>query len=75
MARPQPGGCLGGQLGAGGRATRDVRRTGSGRGLGTRLAYVLARVQKKVNLGSGPRGSGECGDRLGGGTVATVGGL
>lgn len=42
-----------------------LKRTGSVQGIGTRLAYILARVQKKVNQGSGPRGNGMPGDSLG----------
>lgn len=45
----------------------EMMRTGSGQDVGTRLAYILARVQKKVNQGSGPRGSEKYGDSLGAG--------
>lgn len=48
----------GSQRGAGGRGTGDRGRR-SGRGVGTGLADIVARVQKKVDQCSGLRGSGK----------------
>lgn len=52
-------------MGAGSRGTRDGKEDREWAGIGTWLAYILARVPRKVNQGSGPRGSGMPGDSLG----------